>query len=124
MAAGATLDRTGRKPPPGVSAPPKWYTFVLRRFDGTSDRMDTADPEAAAFVIRAWERDRRTRFITMQIEDRAAIIYGERDDLALLEEIERVHGPPGSCRDEWCPFYPDPRYSDICKKCPNRSAND
>ena len=124
MQPGAALNRMDRNPALGVPQASKWYTFVLHRFDGTTDRIDTADPEAAAFVVRGWERDPRTRFVTIQGNGgKATLIYGERADLGILNDMEAAHGAPVECHNDWCPLFPDPRFSDICRKCPNVNVN-
>ncbi|MDE1858858.1 MAG: hypothetical protein KGI26_07320 [Thaumarchaeota archaeon] len=124
MSAGATLDKMDRNPGLGVPLGSKWYTFILRRFDGTSDRMDTADPQAAAFVVRAWERDPRSRFIAMRANgDRATLNFGEKEDLSYIHDLEHAHGAPVVCHNDWCPFFPDPEFADICRKCPSGNVN-
>ena len=37
--------------------------------DGTTDRMDTADPDSAAVAITVWRLDPRTIKITRQVEN-------------------------------------------------------
>lgn len=95
------------------------YTFILERFDDTNDRIDTADPEAAAFMVRVWEREPSTLFITMRLSGgHSTLIYGKGDDIAFLRSPEHLHGAPVVCHNDWCPFYPDPGFNDICRKCP------
>ena len=46
-----------------------WQTLVAHFRDGTSDRLDTADPDAAAVATTAWRLDPRTVKITRQVGD-------------------------------------------------------
>lgn len=107
----------------GVPKGSRWYTFFLRRFDGTTDRVDTADTDAAATTVRAWEKDPRTRFITMQVDsEHVVLIYGSRGEVGLHGPRSYVPGSRPECEFDWCPFRVSLRYSDICRSCPHSSA--
>lgn len=106
-----------------VSRRYRWYTFFLGRFGGTTDRVDTADPDAAAAAIRAWEKDTRARHILMKMDsDHVALIYGTRGEVELHGSPAYVPGSRLDCALDWCPFGISLRYSDICRNCPHSSA--
>ena len=103
----------------------KRFRLVLGRSDENLDRVDTPDLEAAASVVRAWERDRGTKFITIQPGgSHVVLIYARREDVGYRQPFRgAAEAPRPSCEEGWCPFQVDARYSDICTRCPGSSAS-
>ena len=53
-----------------------WQTIIVYFKDGTSDRLDTGDPDAADLAIVAWRLDPRTKEIVRQVGDLPAeVVY-------------------------------------------------
>ena len=53
-----------------------WQTITVHFRDGTSDHVDTGDPEAAELAIMGWRLDSRTVKIVRQVGDLPAeVVY-------------------------------------------------
>lgn len=53
-----------------------WQTVIVHFKDGTSDRLETGDPDAADLAIVAWRLDPRTKAIVRQVGDLPAeVVY-------------------------------------------------